>query len=349
MANQFSFVGKLGLGKETEKFKPIKTSKSAKGWLGTRVNFSLFNNTGYHNLELFEGYMENGSTIVYCLGKDKGADNKLPKMQVKWADRLNQDIIDKVAGFNKFVLEIGDVKQEFLAGADFVAKVIEILKDEKYKDQKFHVEGSVVYNEWDGKIYRKFMPKTIKTVTAETPDESVVNLDMFYTNGALDEDTIGKYVVNGFIRQYDGTTKSEISFPQSVVIDTTKAVTEKQQKAFDLIKSRFVVTDDTFMKMGVKTVAVNGREKVNITLEDLTDEEKELIDLGLATFDEIANEYGGTTNGDKISELKVVGFGYGYNRGAQKTDFTLEDFMSSDVTDEIMDSVVEDDDDDLPF
>ena len=352
--NQFTFVGKLNLGKETEKFKPIKTSKSASGWLGTRVNFSLFNNTGYHNLEMFEGYFENGSSLIYCLGKDKGADNKYPKMQVKWADRLKQEIVDSVASFNKYVIEIGEVKKEFIAGYDFLQEVIAILKDEKYKEQKFKVDGDVVYNVWNGKTYRKFVPKSIVAVTSETPDESTVKLDLYYTQGAVQELQPGKYSVDAYVRQYDSTTKGEIAFKQEVFIDATKAQTEKHIKAFDLIKSRFVVTDETFMKLGVKAVMINGRQKVDIKFEDLSDEEKDLIELGLATFEEIANEYGGTMNGDMVSEIKVVGFSYGYNRGAQKTDFTYEDFMPSDVTDEIIDdtydnAVVDELDDDLPF
>ena len=354
MAKVFEFVGKISLGKETEKFKPIKTSKSAKGWLGTRLNFSMFNSTGYHNLEMFEGYMENGSTVIYCLGKDKGADNKLPKLQIKWADRFKQELIDQVVGFNKFVLELGEEKREFLAGSDFLQALIEVLKNESYKDQKFLVEGNVEYTSWNGKVYRKFVPKTVKTVPNDVPDQSIVQLDMFYGQDSLEKITDDKYVINGWVQQYDSTLKRQVPFKEEVVIDSSKAQTEKQKRAFELITNRFMVSDESIMKLGVKTVMINGREKVDIKLEDLTDEERELIDIGLATFEEIASEYGGSTNGDKISEMKVIGFGRGYNKGAQKTDFTLEDFTIVDATDEIVDTtsdVVDEvfEDDDLPF
>lgn len=351
MANTFEFIGKISLGKETEKFKPIKTSKSAKGWLGTRLNFSLFNSTGYHNLEMFEGYMENGSTIIYCLGKDKGSDNKLPKMQVKWADRFKQELIDQVVGFNKYVLELGEEKREFLAGSDFLQAVIEVLKTEKYKDQKFLVEGNVEYNAWNGKVYRKFVPKTIKTVSNDVPDQSIVQLDLFYGESSLEKITDTKSIINGWIQQYDSTLKKPVGFAEQVVIDSSKAETEKQKRAFELITNRFMVSDESIMKLGVKTVMINGREKVDIKLEDLTEEERELIELGLATFEEIASEYGGATNGDRISEMKVIGFARGYNKGAQKTDFTVEDFaVITDATDELVDAV-EDvfEDEDLPF
>lgn len=351
MSNTFTFIGKLNLGKETEKFSPIKQIKNGKGWVGTRLNFSLFNNTGYHNLECFHGFYENGTSTIYCLGKDKGADGKLPKMQVAWKDRFNQEIIDKVAGFNKYVLELGDVKKEFLSGVDFLAELIDVLKNEAYKDAKFQIDGSVEYTRWNGTVYRKFIPKTVKMVTNETPDESTVRLDFYYTQDAIEEITEGKFVVSGFTRQYSSTLKAEEPFAEQVVIDTTKATTEKQLKAFQLIKNRFLVNDETFMKLGVKTVMLNGREKVDITMDDLTDEEKELIEFGLATFEEIAREYGGTMNGDKVSEMKVVGFNYGFNKGAQETTLTAEDFEVVDATEELISDAVEDDfeDDDLPF
>lgn len=352
MSNTFTFIGKLNLGKETEKFKPIKTSKSAKGWLGTRLNFSLFNNTGYHNLEMFEGYMENGATIIYCLGKDKGSDGKLPRMQVAWKDRFNQEIIEQVAGFNKYVIELGDVKKEFLAGSDFLQELIAVLKNEAYKDTKFQIDGSVEYTRWNGKVYRKFVPRTVKTVSNEVADESTVRLDFYYTQGAINELTEGKFIVSGFTRQYNSTLKAEEPFVEEVIIDTTKATNEKQLKAFQLIKNRFMVNDESFMKLGVKTVMLNGREKIDITMEDLTDEEKELIEYGLATFEEIAREYGGTMNGDKVTEMKVVGFNYGYNKGAQLTTLTADDFEVVDATEELVgatETVDDFEDEDLPF
>ena len=135
MANAFELVGKLFLGKESEKFKPIEVKTSTKGWKSTRVRASLSNSTGFHNLELFEGLFENKENIIYCLGKDK-VDGRFPKMQIKWNDRFKEDVVSKVAGFNKYKLSLQDDKKEFLAGIDFVEAFINVLNDEKYKDIK---------------------------------------------------------------------------------------------------------------------------------------------------------------------------------------------------------------------
>ena len=67
--NNFKLIGKIQLGKETEKFKPYKVSKSAKGWIGHRLSFGLKNITGFHNLELFAGYMEDGTSSSWLCPK----------------------------------------------------------------------------------------------------------------------------------------------------------------------------------------------------------------------------------------------------------------------------------------
>ena len=75
--NNFKLIGKIQLGKETEKFKPYKVSKSAKGWIGHRLSFGLKNITGFHNLELFAGYMEDGTSLIYCIQKKENYSDEI--------------------------------------------------------------------------------------------------------------------------------------------------------------------------------------------------------------------------------------------------------------------------------
>ena len=349
MANQFEIVGKIKLSKETEKFKPIEVKTSPKGWVGTRLKFSAINETGFHNIECFEGYMNNNSTICYVLGKDKDENGRFVKMQVKWMDRNKPEIIEKVASFSKYKIELADETFEYLAGIDFVNKLIEILQNPSYENKRFLIEGDVEFTEWNGNVYKKLVPKTVCEVTdQQEKDRTLIKYDFYYGEGAVDDTTYsedGKYIVNGWIRQYDSSIKKEIGFKEQLVIDTSVATDEKTKRAFEIIKNRMVI-DEGINKIGLKCVQVNGTQKRSVTMDDLTEEEKELIEVGLATFEDFEKEYS-NLNGPSVKETKIVGFLRGYNKGAQKTDYTVEDFMSQDVTEEMMD--FEEEDDDLPF
>ena len=118
-----------------------------------------------------------------------------------------------------------------------------------------------------------------------------------------------------------------------------------------IIKNRFIVDEDKVFKLGVKAVLINGKEKKQITMDDLTEEEKDLIDCGLATLEEIAAEYGNTINGDSISEIKVVGFGYGYNKGSQETEISPEKLLGimEGEEQEFTDILFGEEEEELPF
>lgn len=356
--NNFKLIGKIQLGKETEKFKPYKVSKSAKGWIGHRLSFGLKNITGFHNLELFAGYMEDGTSLIYCIQKKENYSDETVKLQIKWEDRNNPEIIEQVSDYNKMSIKINEEEKVYISGYDFLEDVYKLLQDENMKDKTFCITGDVEYQEYEGKVYRKLHPRHIELVSDDTKQTSLLNLELYYTKNAvateLFEDT-KKYFVDTYVAQYDSELKEDVYMKEEVVIDVSKAQTPAQEKAFDIIKNRFVVEEeDKVIKLGVKAILVNGREKKQITMDDLTDEERDLIECGLATFEDLAAEYGNQINGDSISEIKVVGFGYGYNKGSQETGISPS--RLSKVNDELDDMFDNDmfgddslEDDLLPF
>lgn len=328
--NTFKIVGKLQLGKETEKFKPYKVNKSAKGWLGHRLVFGIKNITGFHNVELFEGYMENGSSLVYCIKKKENYSDETEKLQIKWVDRNKPEIIENVSEYNKLTIKLGNEESKYIAGYDFLQHIYKILQDEKYKDELFMVTGDVEYQKYEGKTYRKLHPRHIELVPKDTQEVSLLNLELYYTQDAVDTEMFNinkKYMVNTYVAQYNPQTKEDEYFSEPTVIDVSKAQNEKQEKGFNIIKNRFIVDEDKVLKLGVKAVLINGREKKQITIDDLTEEERDLIDCGLATLEELSAEYGNSINGDSVSEIKIVGFGYGYNKGSQETEITSQKLL----------------------
>ena len=221
--------------------------------------------------------------------------------------------------------------------------------------KKFKLKGDVVYQKYEGKIYRKLNPRYIELVSDETQEESILNLELYYTENAVDDQLFEdsqRYLVNTYISQYNWETKEEEYFEEPVIIDVSKATNELQQKAFNIIKNRFVINDEKVYRLGVKAVLLNGKEKRQITMEDLTEEERDLIECGLATLDEISAEYGNSINGESVNELKVIGFAYGYNKGNQETEIEVSKLLGVNTQDVLQDELFEEElnlDFNLPF
>ena len=96
---------------------------------------------------------------------------------------------------------------------------------------------------------------------------------------------------------------------------------------------------------------LNGAQKTEITEDMLTDEQREDLDLGIITMDDIRAEIGGNVYGDRIREYQLVKPARGFTKGRQDTVWTDEDMIIKPIEEEIPDSedlfedeVVDDDD-----
>lgn len=168
MAGTFEIVGRLSIGKETEKFKPFEVITSDRGWITTKLMFNVMSENNRHSLISKGGHMKTGG-VVYTFTKktknENGEDVKGKPIQVKWDDRNKQDIIDTVAEFKKFVIDLekpkrryqlekalekaqdGDIDTTTLQelGLDTTGNAVEVLKkaveDSKKKRKEFIAES----------------------------------------------------------------------------------------------------------------------------------------------------------------------------------------------------------------
>jgi hypothetical protein len=59
----------------------------------------------------------------------------------------------------------------------------------------------------------------------------------------------------------------------------------------------------------------------------LTDFQKEMLELGAITLDDIRKEIGGDIYGDKVQEMIVINVARGYTKGRKDTVFIDDDFI----------------------
>ena len=116
--NVFNFCGKISLGKETEKFKPIERKDFQSGWTNTTVKFNVISGTN-RILCLTQGgkWTSDSKNVIKTFSKsttdENGKVTKGTTIEIPWAKRFDKDQIDKVAGFKKFVVDTGDYKERY--------------------------------------------------------------------------------------------------------------------------------------------------------------------------------------------------------------------------------------------
>lgn len=118
MANNFQFIGKIALGKDSEKFHPVERKEFSSGWMNTSVKFNCVSGTN-RILCVAQGgkWKDDKKNIVKTFGKSttdaNGKVTKGEKIDIPWAKRFDNDQIEKVAGFKKFIVDTGDYKMRY--------------------------------------------------------------------------------------------------------------------------------------------------------------------------------------------------------------------------------------------
>jgi hypothetical protein len=111
MANTFEIIGKLSISKETEKFKPYEYQSFPSGWAKARLLFNIQSAENRHMVTAEGMFKEDGTGKIYTF--TKGETNptthertKGENIQIPWKDRNKPEIIEQIAEFKKYVVDL---------------------------------------------------------------------------------------------------------------------------------------------------------------------------------------------------------------------------------------------------
>lgn len=369
MANNISFVGKI---------RKIKDGYSEQTFSGGLIKRRLrFNAICGNSMQWIEisalvwknektGEVNETKTKVYTLKSVEGAKDE--KTTIEWADRLNPDVIETVPGYKRFVVDTDTFahrkeleesgldedlekskkkRREFIHESDFIDYLIKVLDNEKSKDMIFRINGTAEYSYSTNKdmYYRNFVPQKIVRVPDDTEQNCAGSMKLYFAEDAIDDtctDETGDYIINAFVDYYDQNAKMNAFAPISVKIN-------KKHKMANGFKKRFSKAEgDEIKELGVTVDFVNGAQQVDITMEMLSDEQREAIEDGMITFDELKRELGGKANGDRVTEIRLTGLMKGYANGVQDTMYSIEDLKKKPIKD-VSNDEAEDKDNTVPF
>ena len=355
MANNISFTGKIRKIKDG-----YSEQEFSGGLIKRRLRFMALcgNSTQWLEVSVLvwkdtkTGLVDAKKNKVYTLKSVEGAKDE--KQTIEWANRLNPDVIASVPGYKRFVVDTDTFakrkeleeagldeeleksnkkRKEFIHESDFIDYLIKVLDNEKSKDMIFRINGTAEYAYGSKKdmYYRSFIPQKIFRVPDNTEQACTGSMKLYFAEGAVDDtctDETGDIVINAFVDYYDQTAKMNAFAPISVKI----AADHKMANGF---KKRFSKAEGEEIKeLGVGVNFINGAQTVDITEDMLSDEQREAIEDGMVTFEDIKAELGGTAFGERVTEIRLTGLMKGYSSGVQDTMYSIEDLRKRPIKEE---------------
>lgn len=285
------------------------------GWNDNKLNLGV--DCGNGNVvyaEMSGGYYPNQDNLIYVKGIKEENGRKVDdfdnQFTIDFEDRFDNDILETVA--NSSFITVGIEKdnkgktfyKKFLSAYDAVKYIQEHLED----GTVINVKGTVNYESDGEKVYIKKKINSIALSKAEPENYKAT----FTQTILLDDGSIGKidkekntiglsvyavdYVSNAKINGEKVKIKRNFAFP----VDMEFNIGDSAELAVKQINKLFKAKKGEIIEITVDGKFIEGASIVNITLDDIPDDIKELIELGFYTEEEALLKCAvGNTNREK--------------------------------------------------
>lgn len=263
--------------------------------------------------------------------KTMDVDNE--KMDVDWDDRFDEDIIEKVANYRKYIVDLGDEhggRQEFITAYDMIEHLREHLPN---YDGRVAVTGQFT-RDWYAKkktYFSKFRIQNVFAAPEERKNRLLLTMDLFYNKNSLDDsdfDENKKMTLDCYIEQYINKDEGRKYVPIQVVFSGAKydLENEKHKKMFDYKMKYIKVKNKNMVHIPWEIVLLRGAEEAEFDESMLTDSQREQVELGIKSVDDFrpkGNIYGDRIDEFRLFEPKLEG---DYADGVLECDDTADEF-----------------------
>ena len=296
--SQFQLIGEAKINDYTFKI----DEQSASGWVYNSMNLGVDcgnGNTVY--CDMMGGYSSVNDSVIYVHGKTendngKEVDDYENRFTVDWDDRFDEDIIEEIG--NQCFITVGLEKdnkgktfsKKFLSAYD----AIEYIKENLEEGTVINVKGNLKYSSYQGNTQVK---KEVTSVFLSKADDPSKYSATFQQTILIDKDSLDKYdkesssfPINAYVVDYVGKygenkqeIRQNVAFPKTFQFNISETELEKGTK---LANKLFKAKKDNVNELLVEGDIIEGQAKINITLDDVPDDIKELIELGAYTEEE---------------------------------------------------------------
>lgn len=248
--------------------------------------------------EMRSGFFPDKDNVIRVYSKDEKDDSgKSKSVEIAWEDRLDESLYDSISDSSFLTVGVEkDVKdktvyKKFLTAYDAVEYLNEHLED----GMIVNVKGTIGYSEYEGNVSVK--KEITSIVLSKVEDESDFKATFSQTI-LVDSKSIGKkneekgtIELDAYVVDYVGSPKIDgkkieikknVTFPRTFEI----AINEKPEITAKMLQKFFKPKKGKINEITVTGNLVEGGSTVNITEDDIPDDIKELIEMGLYSAEE---------------------------------------------------------------
>lgn len=239
------------------------------------------------------------TTVLRAYDKnEKDGEGRSKQVEIAWEDRLDESLLDSVSDSSLITVGVEkDVKgktvyKKFLSQYDAIEYLNDYLEDGVF----VNVKGNLKYSEYDGNVLAK--KEITSIVLSKVEDES--DFKATFSQAILvDSKSIGKkdeekgtMALDAYVIDYVGSPKidgEKVEIKKNVVFPITfeVAINEKPEITAKMLQKFFKPKKKgTLNEITVVGNLIEGGSVVNITEDDIPDDIKELIEMGLYSEEE---------------------------------------------------------------
>ena len=310
----FNLIGRV---KVTDKTFNLDNSYDS-GWTDNSMYVGVDcgnGNTVY--AEMRSGFFPDEDNVIRAYSKDEKDDaGKSKSVEIAWEDRLDESLYDSISDSSFLTVGVEkDVKdktvyKKFLTAYDAVEYLNEHLED----GMIVNVKGTIGYSEYEGNVSTK---KEITSIVLSKIDDEADFKATFSQTILVDSQSIGKknddkgtmelaaYVVDYVGKpKIDGEkieVKKNVTYPKTFEV----AINENPEITAKMLQRFFKPKKGKITEITVTGNLVEGGSTVNITEDDIPDDIKELIEMGLYSEEEAEKKIA-VGNGNRERRMIIV-------------------------------------------
>jgi transposase-like protein len=293
--SNFTLIGKAKINDFSFK---IDEKSNNSDWIRNSLNLGVDCGKKFGTVycDMSGGYGENRENVIYVHGKDdSGNDDFKKKIEVDWDDRFNENVLEDIGDLSFITVGLEKTSEgktfykKFLSAYDAIAYIKEHLAE----DMVINVKGYLKYSTYNDNVQVK---KNITSIVLSKADDPSKYAARFTQTILIDKDSaslknIDKdksviYVdarVLDYLKEYNGIeVKGQFPYNKTFEFEMDFSKQEQCKKIMEKVfKVKKGITQITF-----EGIFVEGGATVKATLDDISDDIKELIECGIFTEEE---------------------------------------------------------------
>lgn len=294
--SSFTLIGAPKIS-EDYTFKIDQQSEGSK-WIYNSLNLGIDCGEKYGVVyaEMMGGYSEENENKIFAHGKkDDGSDDFEKKIEVAWEDRFNDDVLEEIGelSFITVGLEKTDKDKTFYKKFLSAYDAIAYIKEHLTENMVVNVRGNLKYSSYNGNVQVR---KNITSIALSKVDDASKYAARFTQSVLLDKDSASlknidkdkgvMYIdakVLDYVKEVNNIeVKGQYPYDKTFEFEMDFSNEAQCKKIMDkLLKVKNDITQITF-----EGEFIEGGAVVTATWDDLPDEIKDLVEMGVYTEEE---------------------------------------------------------------